>query len=253
MKGFLLLKKTVTFKTSARFGLSHTVSNFVAGLRYCDAKNLRLAIPEFTLSGFHNNKKRLKTKLTEYVDVHDIRFYEPATKQERLIELTTDCTDVVDTIIPDRPMGGLWRLAKNIKDIFETHAKQYHVRMKAAQPIIDNASQVTQELGSFNCIHVRVKDGPMKMITTPDVVLKTLEKHADKSLTTYVMTDETNMKFFDIIIDSGWRLKFYTDYPALSPLKSHDNYKLFWTEREISKVATHMINREHIKCCHKDS
>jgi hypothetical protein len=148
--------------------------------------------------------------------------------------------------------GGLWRLDSKIQPVFEKHAGKCKITpLQPSDSVLRHAEAVSERIGKYNCVHVRMTDHPCRKDMTPQNISNLIDQKFERSLPIYVMTDHPKKTFFNFLLKSGWDVVFYDDFPELVDVKDKDNYMLFAIERHLMSLARCKISRGQLVVNHK--
>jgi len=220
-------------------GLTHQIGNLCTLIKYCYNQNYKLILPNFILTGKHNNGKQLLTNLTEYIDfdtltINDIKFN---------IIINHPTINTEDEIIEIKETKYKAQLLTNsdlFKDVKPIGKISYNYTLK----ILDIGNNISKLLGDYSFIHVRrtdkINNKQIDIDTQPLNILINIQKCKLKKV--YIATDE-KINFFDSLKENKeFNIKFYSDFEILSEIKTQDNYLLFCIENVIKTNAKKRVS-----------
>jgi len=210
-------------------GLSHQVSNLYSFLNLAKKLGKIPIMPNFYLSGFHNNNKQIKANFTKYFDIPN----------NILLELpkNIDKNDVEIYL----PQHEIIRLDSYY---IKNNPKKYYTKFNWNKNIYKKAQQVIQKLEKpILCMHIRRGDMIFiknKLIydTSINNIYNILNKiKNEKSFkTVYIMTNEKQTNYFDML-KNKFNIKLFIDFQELKSIEKEDNYELFCIEKCIMELA----------------
>lgn len=236
----ILVSSTIEITGSPfhRYGLDHSRSNWKAAVVFAWASNRLLVPPRFNLEGRHNNGKLLSDN-----DLSDYYNLTGATINDKKLLSSKPGKDHITLKLSD----SLWRVDSKIKTVFEEHGTTCKVKNIFPSDIVSkHAEIVTDSLGKYNCVHVRMTDHPTRNLMTPGNITDMMNKVCDRELPVYLMTDHTDTSYFNFLIDDGWRVVGYNDFSQLVGIKNHDNYMLYAIERHLLENSNNKITRVNL-------
>lgn len=213
-------------------GLTHQLSNLSCLLSYCYEKEYILIIPDFTLTGLHNNSRKIISNLSKYIDYSTIKInnipYRVLLNKENV-----NHNDII-SIKDIRSGKGLLRSL----DLFK-NTKSCDITYSYTEYILNISKNIVNLLGDFTIIHVRrtdrIKTKKQDIDTSPENILDIIKKYNNKNV--YIMTNEKIEFFNKLLINNDYSIYFYNKFEELKKIKEEDNYLLFCIEKEIAKSA----------------
>lgn len=209
-------------------GISAISSVFTNFLRLSKYLNLEPIYPEFILSGYHNYGK--PTMFIEYINLPDN------------VKIESECNSTDENTL-------IWKVENEwmLSDNFYQQYKDKIQKMKFLNFSIKKQFEILGKkiIDTFKrpicCVHVRRNDylnirNSLKLSTMPSAILSKIESLEKNISTVYIMTDETDPTFFDLI-KTKYNVKLYVDIAELEQLKKEDNYKLFLVETYIRDMS----------------
>jgi hypothetical protein len=239
------MSSTIEITGGSEYGLSHSLSNWKAAVVFAWHSKRLLIPPVFNLTGRHNNGNKIsKCDLSDYVN------FENVLVNSKKILVSTPGTD--HKTFQASGGGGLWRLDSKIQPVFEKHAGKCKITpLQPSDSVLRHAEAVSERIGKYNCVHVRMTDHPCRKDMTPQNISNLIDQKFERSLPIYVMTDHPKKTFFNFLLKSGWDVVFYDDFPELVDVKDKDNYMLFAIERHLMSLARCKISRGQLVVNHK--
>jgi len=184
--------------------------------------------PNLILSKHHNNGK--ETLLSDYIIIPES------------ILLTTPIDATCDNTL-------VW-VVKNNWPLFDLFYKQYADKITKVPHIPVPYKSTFDEIGKritdtfarpLCCVHVRRTDylsrrSSLDNDTQPQHIQKTIEALNKEIKSLYIMTDEPDPNYFNIL-KSSYNLIQFSDIPELVQIKTKDNYELYLVEDCIRKYS----------------
>ena len=95
-------------------------------------------------------------------------------------------------------------------------AQQWIVKhVKYRNSVYEKARKVKERLGKYNAVHVRRLEHIGSEITKNDWLVKIMDEDYTTDIPIYIATDESNMKWFDPIVEAGFKLFFAKDFEEI--------------------------------------
>jgi len=218
-----------------------------------------ILFPPLFLSN-HNYGKKVHTRWDKYIDVTNIT----ATQRGRSIRLNVPAQEEIpnfcnlsvarvsgedrvmvsdnqeyDIIIRENRSG---LKIPSVHDIIKIE-----VNFSPSSGVVCHYESVSQKLKRYNCIHVRRTDKLEALEQHPDLVretgkaavLETVSQLLSKNIPIYIMTDEKDKHYFDML-RKDYTVYQYFDFPELKNIvenESPDNFFLYEIEKLIFKNA----------------
>jgi hypothetical protein len=213
-------------------GLSHQKSNLSRLIRYCFDNNLKLIKPIFNLSGIHNNGISLRSDLSEYFDLDNIKVNG---KQFVLFDDDKNNSTTTNVIENRYYEHGLLRN----DDIF-SNVSNANVSIPYVKEVYEIAQRVIRTIkDNYICIHVRRGDKITNNIIDVDTQPPNIKNIISKSdmKTVYIMTNRKNelKNIMSLCSPEEYDIYFYTDFKDLKNIDN--NYLLFCVENVIMDMA----------------
>ena len=224
-------------------GLNHQTSNLQALLAYAYDRQLVPVMPEFPLTGMHNQGRALRSNLARYYDYDKLHIKGkpfPVLLDDRQLA----AADIEVIQIPDG--WGLLRLllppteVKSAIDLpYSPEVAGHHKEFARAAAWPDYA-----------CVHIRRTDylhkvAELDQLTRGEHLYEVLARTANCPELVYIMTDELDREVFTYQPPPRGRqfqFRFYDDYELLRQLKAEDNYLLFCVENMLMRAARHRVS-----------
>ncbi len=235
--------KFVSFQKNA--GLWHHTYNVLIILKYAYHNNKIPIIPmfEFGEPEGMGSEKIFDSNLSEYYDYSKLKINGKPYEVVLDNEFENHNTEVFDL---SKSKGEYVGWFPGIKEL-EVDV-DIDVELPLHDYLINTASNVTELLRKYVCVHVRRGDvlsqhSNLDESTKSENILKVLDELIDESYSVYIMTNEFDLTLFDSITEK-YDTYFYTDFEELKEL-SKDNYKLFGVELLIMKSANKKVSTFH--------
>ena len=228
-------------KYNVKAGLSHHLSNLYSFLNLSKQLGKIPILPKFYLTGLHNNNKEIRADFTKYLEI----------PSNILKELPKDVhKNDIEIYLPKN------KLIRFDNYYIKNNPKKYYTKFIWNKNIYKKAQNVLENLETpIVCMHIRRGDMikvKKKLIhdTSINNILGVLNKikKEKKFKTVYIMTNEKDKKYFDIL-KRKFNIKLFEDFPELKRIENDDNYELFCIEKcilELSDIRVSTFKTDNI-------
>ena len=228
-------------------GLTHQRCNLLSFLDFCHRRGAVAVLPEWALIGRHNGGRLLISDLSEYFDFDACTIHGDKLRYIKEPDLTAaGGAKIVSLGRLPRRFGLIYKHKRcpfRPPDAFECYLPHTPFIRETARSVAERL-KAESATGGYSVIHVRRGDAlwfyDIDEDTSCPRIAEVIRQLPQQPV--YIMSDEEPGFFSPLKDEFGDRLRLFTDFPELAPIKSQDNYRLFSIECEILELAAHRVS-----------
>lgn len=238
-------------------GIMHLKKNLFSLMMEAKFLNRIAIIPPLHLSPKHNNDVPVIANWDKYILLNKLNLFNPIVSLEDYGEIDyRKCKLIDENIQPNQIIHESNQMIVRKHNQYPNYYilinffanKNWKIKLinlfQPSKLVAKYAKIAISKMENYHCIHIRRGDKlkwkqcpGLDRKTRPEYIKKFLINILPKGETIYIMSNEKEPNFFDLLKNS-YNLITYKDFPEFIQIGSVDNYLLFSIENEIMKNAT---------------